>query len=361
MKKTFIIILLIIIAVVVAAIIINKKESKKNNFRLVPVKLGEVTVKAIAIGQIVPKEDISIKSKIRGILKKKFVKVGDIVEINAPLMEVNPDPTPVEFMQAKRKMEIAKVAMDNAETECIRSKQLHENKWASQQEYDDCQQLFDESKLRFDMAKENFDLISKGTIELAGQKIDNIIRSPINGTVLEFLVDQGDPIVPLTSFQEGTPLMTVANMNELIFKGTVDEIDIGKIEEGVPAKLKAGALPDCDIEGMISEISPKAKMEENATLFGIEIKIVSTNSLKLRAGYSATAKIIIDQTNNVLTIPERLIFYSNDMSYVEVQLQNNETEIRLVKTKLSDGITTEIESGLKENEKVIERPPKERN
>jgi len=359
MKRIIVIVLIIAFAGFV--FFKGKNGKNKSEISLIPVKIGEVTVKALAIGQIVPKHEISIKSKIRGIVKKRFVKVGSKVKKGDPLTEIDPDPTPIELMQAKRKMEIARVAMDNAETECKRSKQLHDNKWASRQEYDDCQQLYDETKLRFEMAKENFDLISKGKIEISGQKIDNIIRSPIEGTVLDFLVDVGDPVVPLTSFQAGTPLMTVADMSELVFKGTVDEIDIGKIEVGVSARLKAGALPNSMIDGIISEISPKAKREENATLFDIEIKLVSTNTLKLRAGYSATAEIIIDKTNNVLTIPERLIFYSNDMSYVEVQLQNNKAEIRLVKTKLSDGITTEIEAGLKENEKVIERPPKERN
>jgi len=258
-------------------------------------------------------------------------------------------------------MELCEIALTNSCQDYERAEKLYNQKWISDHELENIKQVFDEKKLEFKLAQENFHLISKGKIELADKEIDNVIKSPVEGTILELLVDEGDPVVPLTTYQEGTPLMTIADMKELIFKGTVDEIDIGKIEEGVSARLIAGALPDFVMEGIISEISPKAKREENTTLFDIEIKIISTNALKLRAGYSATAEIIIDKTNNVLTIPERLIFYSNDMSYVEVQLQEKKTEIRLVKTKLSDGITTEIEAGLKENEKVIERPPKEKN
>jgi len=319
MKK--IIIIVIVVAIAGFLFFIGKKDSDKPKIKRTPVKRNEVIEKAIAIGQIVP------------------------------------DPTPIEFAQAKRQMEIARVSMSNAKTECERMTQLHDQKWVSRQEFDDCKQLFDESKLRFEMAKENFDLISKGKIELAGKKVDNIIRSPIDGMVLNFTVDEGDPVVPLTSYQEGTPLMTVADMTTLIFKGTVDEIDVGKIREGISARIIAGALPDNEIKGVVDKISPQAKRENNSTLFDIEIKLCSTNITELRAGYSATARIIIAKTNNVLTIPERLIFYSNDVSYVEISKseESNETEIIPVTTGLSDGMITEIKNGLKENDFVVER------
>lgn len=354
--------IIIIIVIVVAAFFFFKTKKSKENLKIkfTPVKRNEVVEKAIAIGQIVPEQDISVKSKIRGILKKKFVDVGDIVKVDAPLMEVNPDPTPIEFMRAKRQMEIARVAMDNSERDCHRSKKLLDGKWASQQEYDDCKQEFDDVKLRFEMAKENFDLITKGKIEMADQKIDNIIRSPISGTVLEFFVDEGDPIVPLTSSQAGTPLMTVADMTTLIFEGTVDEIDVGKIKEGVSARIIMGALPDEKITGVVERISPKAKRENNSTLFDIEIILSNTNQISLRAGYSATARIIIAKATDVLTVPERLIFYSNDVSYVEISKnkKTGETKIAHVETGLSDGMVTEIKTGLKESDLIVERVKK---
>ena len=345
------------IAVVAFFFFKGKKGKENQKIKFTPVKRNEVVEKAIAIGQIVPKQDISIKSKIRGILEKKFVEVGDVVKKGDPLTEVNPDPTPIEFMQAKRQMEIAEVAMLNAKTECERTTKLHNQKWVSRQEFDDSKQLYDENKLRFEMAKENFDLISKGKIELAGKNIDNIIRSPISGMVLEFLVDEGDPIVPLTSFQAGTPLMTVADMTTLIFEGTVDEIDVGKIKEGISARIIIGALPDEKINGIVRKISPKAKRENNSTLFDIEINICNTNLNELRAGYSATARIIIAKADNALTVPERLIFYSNDVSYVEINKNKltGETKIVPVETGLSDGMLTEIKKGLKETDLIVER------
>ena len=155
--------------------------------------------------------------------------------------------------------------------------------------------------------------------------------------------------------------MTVADMSDLIFKGTVDEIDVGKIREGIPATITAGALPDEKIVGTVTEISPKAKREANATLFNIEIEFSATNSVFLRAGYSATAKIIIAQTNNVLVIPERLIFYSNDFAYVEICTDKDKLkfENRKIVTGISDGMTTEIKNGVRKDELVVERIKKE--
>ncbi len=361
MKKLFIFLLILILSVATALYYFTQKQSGTARQSDIAVKRGTVTETALAIGEIVPEQEISIKSKVRGILKEKFVEVGDTVKKGDSLTEVNPDPTPIEYAQAKRNMELAKIAMVNAKNESERISQLHKKEWTSLQEYDNFKQIYDETTLRYEMAKENFDLISKGKIKMEGQEIDNIIRAPINGTVLEFLVNEGDPVVPLTTYQEGTPLMTVADMNTLFFKGTIDEIDVGKIDEGVPADITIGAIPDETFAGTVKKIAPKARKENNTTLFDIEITLTHTNLLTLRAGYSATAKIVIACAENVLVVPERVIFYSNDTSYVEVEL-HTETEkekpttvVRKVETGISDGMNTEIKTGVAEGELLIER------
>ena len=217
--------------------------------------------------------------------------------------------------------------------------------------------------LNFQLAQEKFDLISKGKIKLGGKQIENIIKSPIDGTILELFINEGDPVVPLTSYQAGTTLITMADMNNLIFMGTVDEIDVGKIKEGITAKLKIGALPDANTEGVVHKISPKAKKDGNSTLFDIEIKITEkkNENIVMRAGLSANADVIIQRADSVLTVPERLIHYQNDSAFVEIKQSEDSKEIekRFIKTGFSDGMITEIDSGLSENEFVVERPPRE--
>ena len=198
MKKFIVFIIIIVIS---AAAVMYYKYTKDNKnretVRYIPVKRETIIVKALAIGQINPRQEVDVKSKIRGIVKNKYIEVGDPVKKGDPLMDVDPDPTPQEYSRAKRQMELARIAMINAEKEYRRYEQLRGKQWVSQQETEDYKEIFDDKELRFKLAEEDFDLISKGKIDVYGKAIDNIIKSPIDGIVLQMLVDQGDPVVPL--------------------------------------------------------------------------------------------------------------------------------------------------------------------
>ena len=186
-----------------------------------------------------------------------------------------------------------------------------------------------------------------------------MVKSPITGFILEKMVDIGDPVVPLTSFQEGTVLMTMAEMDELIFRGSVDEIDVGRLEEGMPATIKIGALPDAQVQGVMEKISLKGQEQDNATTFPVEIAVQPAEGTVLRAGYSANADVIIEKREDVLVIPERLITYAADTARVTVGVTGEATEERIIETGLSDGIQIEVLSGLDSGEVIHEKPPRE--
>jgi HlyD family secretion protein len=177
--------------------------------------------------------------------------------------------------------------------------------------------------------------------------------------VLTIDVEEGDPVVPLTSFQAGTSLMSLAQMQTLVFIGNVDEIDVGKLNEGMEAEIEVGAIPDSKINGVVKKISPKAHKEEGATMFEIEIEIEQTGEHFLRAGYSANANIIITKAEDILVIPERLVTVEDSVSTVQVQDSLGIVASREVETGLSDGINIEILAGLDEGELVVEEPPRE--
>jgi HlyD family secretion protein len=178
--------------------------------------------------------------------------------------------------------------------------------------------------------------------------------------VLELLVNEGDPVVPLTSYQAGTALTNLADMKTLVFKGTVDEIDVGKLHEGMPAAIKIGALPDAKVDGKIYKISPKSKTAEGATLFDVEIELLPAKDVVLRAGYSANAEIAVREKYDVLTIPERLVTFQDGKASVELpgKGEKDPPVKKEIKTGLSDGMTVEVAEGLAEKDLVIERPPK---
>jgi HlyD family secretion protein len=189
--------------------------------------------------------------------------------------------------------------------------------------------------------------------------VESIIRAPISGTVLELLVNEGDPVVPLTSYQAGTALTNLADMSTLVFKGTVDEIDVGKLREGMPARIKVGAIPDSVVEGRVYKIAPKSKTAEGATLFDVEIELLPTSGVTLRAGYSANADIVVREKKDVLLLPERLVTFADGKSTVEVLGTAEAAPVKKqIKIGLSDGMNVEVVDGLKQKDNVVERPPK---
>ncbi len=128
--------------------------------------------------------------------------------------------------------------------------------------------------MQLSLSQERLALQESGKIVGGDNAVETVIRSPIDGFVLEDSIEIGDPVVPLTPYQEGTVLMRMAAMKDLIFRGTVDEIDVGRLTEGMPVVIKIGALPDAQVKGKLSKIWLKARKQEQATVFPIEIVLV---------------------------------------------------------------------------------------
>jgi HlyD family secretion protein len=344
---------------------LQKRGQEEEPFKLVKVERGSITEKAIAVGQIEPRLKFEVKSKISGIVKRCAVEVGDRVAPGDALFEIVPDPTPTELVEAQRRVEAARSAHKLAESNWSRSSELSRQGIIAKDQQDERLEAFELARIELKSAEDNLELTRKGRIAGRGQEMESIIRSPAAGIVLEREVDPGDPVVPLTSFQEGTVMATVADMSDLIFEGTVDEIDVGKLQVGVTARLNIGALPGRPVTGYLSRIAPQAQEEEGARLFEVEIELheVEDADLVLRAGYSATADLIIREKTDILTVPERLVLFEDDgaKAFVEIpsKLPGTEPEKIEIATGLSDGLNIEIARGLSEGDEIIERPPRE--
>jgi HlyD family secretion protein len=360
-RKSLIWLIILVVAVggSYAAFNIMQGNGKPDGPKTVTVERMDIIDKALAVGTIDPENEISVKSKVSGVVSKLFVDAGDYVEAGAPLLDVKPNPTPLELAEATRDVEMKQIAFDLAQKERDRLKELLSRNLISQKEYDNALKTFEEAKIRHSMAKEKLALIEKGKVRIANTNIESVVKAPVNGFVLEKMIEVGDPVVPLTTFQEGTVLMTIADMKKLIFKGTVDEIDVGKLREGMKAEIDIGAIPGDDgIKGELTRISLKARKENNTTVFPVEIELTYTNGAVLRAGYSANADIIIEKREKVLAIPERVVTLRNDSSFVKISGEDGlEKEIAII-TGLSDAISIEVVSGLEEGRKVLEKPVK---
>ena len=362
LKKSRVIWIVIIALVLIAVVVVAMNSTgKKNNHGPATVKVEKrnIVEKALAIGTIDPETEIAIKSKISGVVKKLFVDAGSLVKAGDPMLEIRPDPTPLELAETKRNVEMESIALENARREFERAKQLKDKGFTSDKDFEISQKQFEQAKLRLEMAKEKLALIENGKIKIANTNIETIINAPTNGYVLEKMINVGDPIVPLTSYQAGTVLFTIADMKKLLFKGTVDEIDVGKLKEGMEAKIQVGALPGEPVTGILSKISLKARKEDNTTVFPVEITVEINEDRVLRAGYSANANIIIQQKDSVLAIPERVVTFRNDSAFVNIpQGEAGKKEV-YINTGLSDAIYVEVIAGLKEGQEVLEKEVKE--
>ncbi len=355
MKKIIIIVLALALVVSAFFLLSRDKKDLESLYKLEKVKKGSIVNKALAIGTIEPENEIKVKTVISGIISEVYFKTGDFVEKGKPLFKVSPNPTPIEYADSGREVEIASAAMLNNKRELDRQIQLFKSKLISQSKMDEVEFKYKQSLLRYKKAIEKFQLMDKGRVKMAKKSIDSVVRAPISGIVLSQSVYKGDPVVPLTSFQPGTELCAMADMKKLVFKGTVDEIDVGKLKAGQNVDIKIGALPDSDLKGSLERISPKAKKEDNSTLFDVEASLNNNSDIKLRAGFSANAHIIIKEVRDILVVPERLVLFKDDKTYVEV-LKGEKIEKKEIKIGLSDGMKIEVKEGLTINDSIVDRP-----
>lgn len=332
--------------------------------KLVEAEIGSITEKALAVGQIQPRQKFQVKSKISGLVKVCRVQIGDAVRAGDPLFELAPDPTPLEVTEVDRRVESATATHERAKSEFERAKELFRQGIVPKSEVDSRREGFELAKIALMKAEQDRDLTRKGKITTLESGVDSIIRAPAAGTILTRAVNPGDPVVPLTSYQPGTELATIADMGNLIFKGTVDEIDVGKLRVGLPARIKVGALPSDVVTGKVARIAPQAQQKDGATLFDVEIELdAPAKGVTLRAGYSANADLVIREKKDVVTIPERLVIFEDGGKKTFVELPGAtpkaEPKRTAVKLGISDGLNVEVLEGLKKGDKVVQRPPKE--
>jgi HlyD family secretion protein len=325
----------------------------------VRVARGVLVDRALAIGTIQPDVEVSVKSKISGVVQRRFAEPGDFVRAGAPLLEIRPDPTPLELAEARRQVELRELDAANLKKELDRNEELRKRELLAPQAYDASRRSYEEAVVQLQMAREKLQLLEKGHVTIANSAIESVVRSPIDGYVLEKKVEVGDPVVPLSTYQEGTVLLTMADMGHLLFRGTVDEIDVGRLKEGMPVEIKIGALPDARISGVLSKISLKAQKEDNATTFPVEVRLQRAEGVTLRAGYSANAEIIIRRKEGVLQVPERTVTFEGDSAWVNVPGADAKPRKQYIRTGLSDAINVEVVSGLRDGDRVLEKPTKD--
>lgn len=370
----------IVVSIMILAIIIHwLKPAAKADDNLIKVTRGNIIEKALAVGSITPLHSISVTSSFAGTVAKLFHDEGDFVKKGDVLLEVKPNPTPADLDTAKRTLDEKQATEKNAANHLKRYQSLLKQGYVNQDDFDQANKDYQTAKIQRQLAQEQLSILQQGKATVAGQTIQSIIVSPIDGYILSRAVDAGDPVVPQTDYQTGKTLFTIANMKDLIFKGQVNEIDVGKLHNGMPASLTLSALPDSKITGTLTKIAlESAQLEKqndssnntsnqnsassNNAPFNVGFNVTINNlvippNMQLRAGYSANAEITIKQANNVLILPERVIDFKEGKNYVWLPGKNDKPQQHEIKIGISDGINVEVISGLKENQQVLDNNP----
>lgn len=330
----------------------------------VTVQKGTIKDQALAMGAIMPRNIVSIKSQISGIVGRILPQEGSYIHRGDRLIEIQPTPTPREYVETRQAVELAQVEETYREIEWKRLQALVPNNLASKQEYDLAYEAYQAAILNHRLAKEKLQLMEVGKAQVAGKVIENTLFSPIDGFVLSRDVSEGDAVVPLTENQDGTVLMKLANMNDLVFKGTVDQIDVGRIKLDQPVEIQIGALPAVKLTGKVDQISLQASNFDESLLlqgqltadmkFKVEVQeLTLPKDVILRSGYSAIAYILIDEAHDVLFLPERVIEFAEGQTFVQL-MQEGEIKRTPVTLGISDGVNVAITSGVKEGDKVVE-------
>ena len=195
----------------------SKADANKVAGNAVTVTRGTIVDKALAVGKIEPDVEVGVKSQVSGVVQKLYADAGDFVRAGTALIQIKPNPTPLELVDSRRQIELREIELENLQRDIERKRSLKDQGLVSTQEFEGAQQRLAESTLQVQMAKERLELLQQGRVQIAEDRIESVIKAPITGYVLEKAVQIGDPVVPLTSYQEGTVLMRMSEMKRLLF------------------------------------------------------------------------------------------------------------------------------------------------
>ncbi len=344
----------IILAIFVGTIVYlyKKSQAKPVVFESQTPFITNIVKKTVATGSVMPRKEIEIKSQVSGIIEELYVEAGKKVRKGDLLAKVKIIPNMINLSEAESRVNRSKISMDDAQQAYDREKQLFDQKVVSSAEFQPYQVALKTAKESVDAADDNLQLIREGITKKAGTATNTLIRSTIEGMVLTVPVEVGNSVIESNTFNAGTTIATVADMGEMIFKGKVDESEVGKLHEGMELILSVGAIDSEKFKANLEHISPKGVEENGAIQFEIKAAVSLKSANFIRAGYSANADIVLEHRDSVMAIPESLLQFKGDTAFVEVETGPQIYEKRFLKTGLSDGINIEVLSGLTKKDKI---------
>ncbi|MBS1447093.1 MAG: efflux RND transporter periplasmic adaptor subunit [Odoribacter sp.] len=333
----------------------KKSRPVKVEYQIVTPVVGIIEKKTVATGKVEPRDEVLIKPQISGIVSEVCKEAGQSVKAGEVLAKVKVIPEMGTLSAAESRVNVAQINLRQTQKEYDRTKELYKGKVIASEEFERAETEWMRAKEELQNAQDNLEIVRDGIAKRSSQFSNTQIRATITGMILDVPIKVGNSVIQSNNFNDGTTIATIADMSDMIFKGKIDETEVGRIKEGMPLTLTIGALQDMKFNAILEYISPKSIEENGAILFEIKAAAEVPDSVFVRAGYSANAEIILDRCQEVLTIPESTVEFQQDSTFVQVVTAEEpelELQRRYVKLGLSDGINIQVKEGLTTSDKI---------
>ena len=358
MKKFMKIAVLVLIAAIFIGTFVflyQKSQPEEVSYQILKAETKDLVQTTVATGKIEPRDEVEIKPQISGIIAEVYKEAGQTVQQGEVIAKVKVIPELGTLNSAESRVRLAEMNGKQAEIDLERMEKLYNDKLVSNEEYEKTLLAAKQAREELQAAKDNLEIVKEGITKSSASFSSTLIRSTITGLILDVPIKVGNSVIMSNTFNDGTTIATVADMSDLIFRGNVDETEVGRIREGIPVKIALGALQNMKFDAVLEYISPKSIENNGANQFEIKAAITVPDSVTIRSGYSANAEMVLQQVDDALTIPESAVEFSNDSTFVYVLTDSVPTqtfERRLITTGISNGIDTEVKQGLKAGESV---------
>lgn len=335
----------------------NKTRPKKEVYNIVKPITDTIERRAIATGKVEPRFEILIKPQISGIISEVFKEAGEMVNEGEIIAKVKVIPEMGQLNSAQSRVELADIALKQATINYNRVKELFAQGVIAREELENSETAYARAKEEMQNAKDNLEIVQFGIASRNAEMSNTSIRATIKGMILDVPIKEGNSVIQSNNFNDGTTIASIADMNDMIFRGKVDETEVGKLREHMPVKISIGALQETTLDATLEYVSPKGVEENGVIMFEIKAAIQMPDSVFVRAGYSANADIVIDRRANILTIPESAVQFAGDTTYVFVLTspegsKDQTFERKDIKIDLSDGLNVQVIEGLDGSENI---------
>ncbi len=333
----------------------QKSKPEVKMYELHQPEITDLVKSTVATGKVEPRDEVLIKPQISGIIDEVYKEAGQSVRKGEVIAKVKVIPELGTLNSAESRVRLAEISARQAETDFTRIKQLYEQQLVSREEYEKEEVNVNKAREELQTAKDNLEIVKEGITKSSASFSSTLIRSTIDGLILDVPIKVGNSVIMSNTFNDGTTIATVANMNDLIFRGNVDETEVGRVSEGMPVKLTIGALQGLTFDATLEYISPKGVESNGANQFEIKAAITPPSGVTIRSGYSANAEIVLERLEQTLAIPEGCVEFSGDSTFVYVLTQaepQQQFERRPIQIGMSDGIKIAVKGGLQQGEQV---------